>query len=65
MRAFELRTSRQTNKCRCSLGHKEMELSIYKFLVSRAKKQPQLIELGVDQLTNHSTINACQVTVKP
>ena len=42
-----------------------MELSIYKFLTLKAKKQPRSIELGANWLTIHWTINAWQVTVRP
>ena len=35
----------------------EVELSIYRFLASRTKKQPRSIKLGVNRLTSHWTIN--------
>ena len=37
----------------------EIELTIYRFLTSGAKKnkkQPQLVELGVDRITSHWSI---------
>ena len=58
---------RQVNACVFLLIN-EVEISIYRFLGSGAKnskKQPWLVELGINQLTSRWTINVWQVTISP